>query len=354
MTCPKVQVLAELAAELSAPSAKAANAVPLLLSREDDDDCDFSSFPSLSLEETTGNHHIGIFSSKGDVESHVESLLSRPILLGQQPEEPEVSDSLDEFFVEHLHAIPQFMLNNFGKSFATLMNSRLRAYATFLARHAVSLAQCSDVEGVIGIEHKLETMLGIGSQVATNTTDQASLQFEVDSARAETTSEEDSAQVVVSVPLKAIICVHIALPHVKEDDGDELMKVSFQTNGKICGVFSGNDLRVAEVSLNMHELLTAMAGQASKVISCIVDMTNSAFAVPLPSTPPMEDNQEQVTHNIPKKHSRDDDDEDTIVSLSAENCANLVDCLIGELDDTVLSPPCAKKLKVLEKLPPAA
>jgi aspartate/methionine/tyrosine aminotransferase len=128
-------------------------------------------------------------------------------------------------------------------------------------------------------------------------------------------------------------------------------------------------LRVAEVSLDMHELLTGMAEEASKVISCIVEMTNIAFATPLPATPKDAMKEAPVTAQAAsvgaeqsqaamvacpdvvasKKHNRDDDDEDTIVTLSAEKCANIIDCLIGELDDTVLSPhPCCKRVKVFK------
>ena len=46
-------------------------------------------------------------------------------------------------------------------------------------------------------------------------------------------------------------------------------------------------------------------------------------------------------------------DEDAIVSLSAESCATIVDCVIGELDDTLLTPPTAKKMKVLQDPPHA-
>jgi hypothetical protein len=120
----------------------------------------------------------------------------------------------------------------------------------------------------------------------------------------------------------------------------------------------------------MHELLTGMAEEASKVISCIVEMSNTAFAIPLPVTTKEATEEAKATaHAAPvgteqslaamvarpdvvtiKKRSRDDDDEDTIVSLSAEKCANIIDCLIGELDDSVLSPHpcCSKRVKVFQ------
>ena len=176
MVSPPVNALANLAAELSVPAPgniveeRVGNRTSVasgLLMCEEDEDCDFSSFPSLSLVESAGNYHRGIFSSRGEVESHVESLLSRPILLGKQvdPEEDTESDSLDEFVVENFHEVPKLMLSNFCSSFATLMNSRLRAYASFLARHALTLASEHEDEGAHGIEQKLEVMLGIGSRI---------------------------------------------------------------------------------------------------------------------------------------------------------------------------------------------
>jgi hypothetical protein len=35
------------------------------------------------------------------------------------------------------------------------------------------------------------------------------------------------------------------------------------------------------------------------------------------------------------------------IDLSPERCANIIDCVIGEIDDDVLSPPHQKKLKLL-------
>ena len=240
MASPEFKALEDLAAQLSLTGSDHPSPVQLQTC-DDDEDCDFSSFPSLSLEESPGNYHTGIFTSRGDVESHVESLLSRPILLGKQDDEnktdPE-SDSLDEFFVEHLEEIPKQMLSNFCNSFSTLMNSRLRAYATFLARHGLSIARCSkttqELEGVVGIEHKLETMLGIGSQISVRSKS-SELTIDQDGVPHGLSPVEDDEGLNLSLPLKMQIFVEIALPHVKEGDGNECMKVSFDTSGKICG-----------------------------------------------------------------------------------------------------------------------
>ena len=132
MASAAIEALSELASRLSVPVENDLSPISLLMGDDEGVD-DFSSFPSLSLEESPGNFHTGNFANRSHVESHVESLLARPILLGKQDEEersslvdPE-SDSLDEFFVENFEEVPKVMMNNFCTSFATLMNSRLRA-----------------------------------------------------------------------------------------------------------------------------------------------------------------------------------------------------------------------------------
>ena len=111
-------------------------------------------------------------------------------------------------------------------------------------------------------------------------------------------------------------------------------------------------LRVAELTLNMHELLTAMAHQASGVISRIVEMTNAAFAVPLPVAP--QGSEPSVTgqcdHPTGQKKRKQEANDDELVSLSPEKCATIVDCVIGELDDDLLTPPTAKQIKILHPI----
>ena len=108
----------------------------------------------------------------------------------------------------------------------------------------------------------------------------------------------------------------------------------------------------------MHELLTHMTQQASKVISRIVEIVNGAHTVPLPTT------QKSVDHMISTQSSSNKTEDQapkrkgvswseeaseiaTIVSLSQEKCANIVDFVMGELSDEILSPPITKKLKIV-------
>jgi NAD(P)H-hydrate repair Nnr-like enzyme with NAD(P)H-hydrate epimerase domain len=110
----------------------------------------------------------------------------------------------------------------------------------------------------------------------------------------------------------------------------------------------------------MHKLLTDMTEQAASVISCIVDMTNKVYAIPLPRGCVHKGGNDananvnafhfkQASPMLKKRNRDDDDDGDdgSDADLSPEKCANIVDCVIGEIDNGVLSPPHQKKVKVL-------
>jgi len=111
----------------------------------------------------------------------------------------------------------------------------------------------------------------------------------------------------------------------------------------------------------MHQLLTGMAAEAAKTISRIVEMTNTAFTVPLPAAPcvtspvpaSVATRQQMKTSKSPRKRkevswkedSTATDDATDVVSLSPERCANIVDFVIGELTDEMFNPPTNKKAK---------
>ena len=110
-----------------------------------------------------------------------------------------------------------------------------------------------------------------------------------------------------------------------------------------------------------------MAAQASKVISRIVEMTNAAHTVPLPRAPhgignmapPLCPNIGNSGDEARKRKevswSEEAVETATIVTLSQEKCANIVDFVMGELSDNVLSlPPVTKKLKINDVLPRSA
>lgn len=107
----------------------------------------------------------------------------------------------------------------------------------------------------------------------------------------------------------------------------------------------------------MHELLTHMTEEASRVISCIVEIANTAYAVPLPTTKEGIERAlsrrsslgkaEEATKRKGVSWSEEASEIATIVSLSQEKCANIVDFVMGELSEQVFCPPATKKLKIV-------
>ena len=190
------------------------------------------------------------------MESHVESLLSRPILLGKQADlaEGTESDSLDEFVVENFDEVPELMLSNFCSSFSTLMNSRLRAYASFLARHALTLASEHEDEGAIGIEQKLEAMLGIGSQIIVSSSSSQLVVGETPLPQKPEQADPEDGTICQEMPMEMKISIDISLPHARQGDDNVSMTTSFQASGKICGKSTQFVLKYAS-QIEVHYLI---------------------------------------------------------------------------------------------------
>jgi hypothetical protein len=207
-------------------------------------DIDFSSFPSLTLERSHGDELDSAVDRREDVEAHVSSLLSRPILVSNTTNEA-IGDPRDEggdmieFIATKVSEVPQLMLQNFVNSFTTLMNSRLCAYATFLARHGLALLESSSAsddkleEGIVGVEQKLETMLEIGRRVSTNA---FATSFQVVKENGASVTHDDDAETCqVSMPLVMHAAIDISLSTMPSGGQHELVTVSFRANGNITG-----------------------------------------------------------------------------------------------------------------------
>jgi hypothetical protein len=119
-------------------------------------------------------------SSRKQAEHYAVSLLSRPLIVGGNDDEKAISsvteranELLGGFPCTGLPEVPAVLLRNIYESFAMLVDSRLRAYATFLARHCDTLARSkkknlpysSAVVGVRNVEQKLGTLLDVGSRI---------------------------------------------------------------------------------------------------------------------------------------------------------------------------------------------
>jgi hypothetical protein len=313
-------------------------------SDQDSLDVNFSSFPSLSLDRSEDEHLDSPTETKRDVEAHVSALLSRPILVSSAQDVPMTEDEEGEtmdFVAEKVSEVPSLMLQNLSLSFTTLMNSRLRAYATFLARHGLSLLatssapDCETEEGVVGgVEQKLGTILEIGRLVSSNAIVTAFHATKEGATRKETM--EDTSE--VSMPLVMDAAIDISLPRPWGGQS-EVLTVSLQTVGTITGIFSpstGNSLlRVVGVDLDMSKLLQCMIEQAESVISCIVEMTNAAFSLSLP--PSLDEAQgvtssnNQDTSPSPKRKARSHVVEpvSAVVSPSLRPTESEMDCIHG-------------------------
>lgn len=352
-------------------------------------DINFSSFPSLSLdrskEEPDG---YSARETRRDVEAHVSALLSRPILVSTSSDvlpEEEDADSTD-FMAGEVSEVPGLVLDNFYKSFTTLMNSRLRAYAKFLANHGLTLLRSAPSsssteleEGVVGVEQKLETMLDIGRRVSTTAVVTAFQAKKKDAIRKEL--DDETTEVSMAVVMDAAIDISLPRPG---GEGSEAVTVTFQTTGTITGIFMNASeaslLRVVGVDLDMSELLACMIEQAASVISCIIDMTNATYSMALPLSldaaqgaaalennrrkrkaspswvepdvavvsPPLQPRDPVQTCDVQDIHLADESDGSESSELTAEGCEYLLDVVLNETNDSILSSPSQKRMKMAE------
>jgi len=185
------------------------------------------SLPSLSLQhkesiaEQTG-------SDRKQVEDQAASLLARRLVWANQKEvsseAPASANSPDEdapFQADSLEQLRVSLIKNLNDSFAVLCDCRLRAYGTFLARYGISLAknQAEDLQsGVLAVEQKLNTVLDIGSRVATRKIDFA---FEHDDnfdalLDEDEENDRDTENDLDSIPLTLKVTLMLEIPSLSD------------------------------------------------------------------------------------------------------------------------------------------
>jgi Tfp pilus assembly protein PilX len=121
-----------------------------------------------------------------------------------------------------------------------------------------------------------------------------------------------------------------------------------------------------------------MVDEAARVVSTVVDLTNKAWTETMSmssttSTAARASKQDKTSNQavspqpalginkrvnvvsncnlnakIQEKSSNLESDSDSDSVTSFERCANIVDFLIGELDDNIIAPPAQKKRRLLE------
>lgn len=166
--------------------------------------------PGLSLKhvETEDHHH---FSDRKQAEKYALNMLSRPL-------EASVIEA------------PEALLQNVYASFAVLVDSRLRAYTTFLARHALTLSEEQDHTehlhpqmAVRAVEEKIAAILSIGKRVDANT---FYTRFEVQ-PKAKTSGNVSTSLLCFVAAMDLNIPVNETL--------HEAVSTSFSTSGSIQG-----------------------------------------------------------------------------------------------------------------------
>lgn len=206
--------------------------------------CDFSSFPSLSLQKKMGaaSNISGdqiLFHGKEGVEARVAALLARPVLVsnGQNVKCSAIEESDDEsseFMEAFIADVPALMQQNLVLSFSTLVQSRLRAYATFLARHGLSVAKSKSVEEleerVLSVNQKLETMLEIGNLVFLS---DVQTSFATQTGKADTSLDGDDLK--VSLPLSMRASIQVVIPNLEGKAGS--LSLDIEAAGTITGTW---------------------------------------------------------------------------------------------------------------------
>lgn len=364
------------------------------------------SVPSLLLTSATQHkeesgciNSCNINLDKLQVEEHASHNLSRMLLArpGSCTDTKSMSVSTDKTII--ISELPLQMLDNLASSFLTLVDARLRAYITILARHGVNLSECPALsqeerqEGILAVERKLETLINIGTGVTIDNMvtffrlDESSANAEAQAdAEAKTNAEGDAKhqereieneekahphKLTLTMPLVMESTMDVSIPKI--DSGSQLLTVGASTTGTIKASFNTTGALIqVEIEVETHQLLTKLIDRASLVMSTALDIVTAVCALPpqfprapLPkheseaaAVPPPKPVPVQVSSQLAvvspditwdvtckrKGHTVSPFQlDETVDNLSLECCANIVDFVIGEVDHIIFPP--LKRLK---------
>ena len=167
---------------------------------------------SSDLASSSASEHRYCYDRK-QAEEHAVELLSRPL---QYDTNPVLGGIGDVTLRERGDHAAQLLQSNIYSSFAVLMDSRLHAYSTVLARHALSLP-----EEVPNIQEKLADILLIGTRIEA---DKMSTQFLL------TDGKNDHASLTFQVTME------LTIPSDRESSSKkQTIAVAFETTGSIHG-----------------------------------------------------------------------------------------------------------------------
>lgn len=212
------------------------------------------SLPILSLQHTERSDD-QTRSDRNKVEEFASTLLARRLLYSRDKDtSKEVVDAEDKRDATIIVAsedgsnkradlLPLQILQNLTESFATLVACRLRAYATFLARHGIALAgnktdEDSDV-GVLVVEQKLNKLLEIGGNINARS---LQMSFERTNSDEEDIMMDDKEEDLEGqmptneIPISLNVRMEVEVPNPVGDN--KIIPLSMSAKGKAKGTFA--------------------------------------------------------------------------------------------------------------------
>jgi len=128
--------------------------------------------------------------------------------------------------------VPTAMLHNLAASFALLVDARLRAYTTILARHGVALAVSPEglhkQEAICAVERKLDSLMDIASRISI---ENMVTSFQPQSKLGMSRCVDNVDEIMMPLIMSAVI--DISVP--RERNGHERVTVTLQASGAIVG-----------------------------------------------------------------------------------------------------------------------
>jgi len=307
--------------------------------------------PCLSLSSSKHNSSIHDEDDRHHIEEHAASNLARPILASRV--ESSTNFTFDntifgdrDFGLVPFHQLPSTILNNLSDSFLTLIDARLRAYITILARHGMSLSECP-----ISLAQKLSALIDIGNGVKI---ENLVTFFNFD----ENFNHKLENKEKTEMPLRMEITMDVSIPNFT--GGMELLTIETKTDGLIKASFD-NDAKLlhqVDVEVDTHELLTDLVERASLIISKALESVRIATTIkPIGSQEHHTKDESTTLRSIVKaekitganspsalvspdiapKHGEIGIEPlqlnkgSSIDKLSPQKCANIVDFVIGEV-----------------------
>jgi hypothetical protein len=249
----------------------------------------------------------------------------------------------------NFYDVPKCILLNFLSSIGSLIDSRLRAYASILSQH-VTFNENQFKKSLCVQGWKLGSLFKIGNglEIVSATT-----RFHVVSGRddkGEFVSEEESSNglKVVTVPLTFNVEMNVRIPVLPT----KVMKVSLRVEGTISGTFREEKLLASQVLVDSRALLNSMMDKArviaGEVVNCISCLKYPIYPVIHQHIHQLKNNEllivddnferrqsirtQQKKFPCKRTHAIASSDYCSLDAPSTQYCATLIDFVMGDWD----------------------